>query len=728
MTTLSTHVLDTMHGRPAAGLAVALSGPDGEIARGTTNADGRCPDLAPGALAPGRYALRFAVADYFRGPGRRAARSALPRRGDGRFRHRGGRRPLSCAAARLALRLFDLSGQLSEVRFDLANGSTSRFRWLHLVAGIAWIGSSFYFVWLDNHLKHAGRRRGLGRIVVGPWRRLLPQPEIPGRAERRCPSELHWFKWEAYFTWISGFSLLVLIYYVGAQSFLIDPAKAALSPAAAIAHRPRRRWRSAGWSTTCCAARRWARTIWRSASSGSSACCSPPSLLDSLFNARAAYMHVGAIIGTVMVANVFLIIIPNQRKVVADLVAGRTPDPALGAAAKQRSLHNNYMTLPVLFIMISPHYPMTYGAERPWLVLALLGLTGVAVRHVFNLRGRGQADRPDDRPGDGARARQRHLCHAGERRRRAGAGPEPSPMPRSRRSWPPIARPATMCRRRPSAWRWTAGSMSRAAVGADQGGDGRYPGDAAGQSDPHDPGRAAAARRLDRGGEPEMIRFLLDGEVIEVEDPDPTGTVLDYLRYTLRRTGTKEGCAEGDCGACTVLLGELAGDAVEVARGQCLHPLPADARRQGAEDRREPRRHAPGPARAGRAPRLAMRLLHARLRDVALRPQHRRGGDRGRAGRRRHRRQSVPLHRLRPDPRRRRSRAGGGRGRRGHRRGAARAAARLRPSRPRPTSWPTSSSRIPRPGSSPGRPMSACGSPSSFATSARPSSSATSPI
>ena len=95
-------------------------------------------------------------------------------------------------------------------------------------------------------------------------------------------------------------------------------------------------------------------------------------------------------IGTVMVANVFFIIIPNQRKVVADLIAGRTPDPALGAAAKQRSLHNNYMTLPVLFIMISNHYPMTYGAERPWLVLALLGLTGVAVRHVFNLRGRGQ--------------------------------------------------------------------------------------------------------------------------------------------------------------------------------------------------------------------------------------------------------------------------------------------------------------------------------------------------
>ena len=113
-------------------------------------------------------------------------------------------------------------------------------------------------------------------------------------------------------------------------------------------------------------------------------------LLNSLFNPRAAYVHVGAMIGSVMVANVFFIIIPNQKKVVADLIASRTPDPKLGAMAKQRSLHNNYMTLPVLFMMISQHYPMTYGAERPWLVLALLGLTGVAIRHVFNLRGRGK--------------------------------------------------------------------------------------------------------------------------------------------------------------------------------------------------------------------------------------------------------------------------------------------------------------------------------------------------
>ena len=107
-----------------------------------------------------------------------------------------------------------------------------------------------------------------------------------------------------------------------------------------------------------------------------------------MFTARGAYFHIGAIIGSAMVGNVFFVIIPKQRVVVADLIAGRTPDPALGKTAKQRSLHNNYMTLPVLFIMISQHYPMTYGADRPWLVLALLGLTGVAVRHVFNLRHR----------------------------------------------------------------------------------------------------------------------------------------------------------------------------------------------------------------------------------------------------------------------------------------------------------------------------------------------------
>lgn len=276
--------------------------------------------------------------------------------------------------------------------FDLPEWLNLAIRWLHLTAGIAWIGSSFYFVWLDNHLTRPAEGDASGELwsVHGGGFYHNQKYQV---APAKMPEQLHWFKWEAYFTWISGFSLLVLIYYVGAQSFLIDPAKAALSPAQGIAiglAALALGWliydglcRSPVGSSNLALGIFWFVCLLLAAA-----------FLDSLFNSRAAYLHVGAIVGTAMVANVFLVIIPNQRKVVADLIAGRTPDPALGAQAKQRSLHNNYMTLPVLFIMISPHYPMTYGAARPWLVLALLGLTGVAVRHVFNLRGRGQATGP----------------------------------------------------------------------------------------------------------------------------------------------------------------------------------------------------------------------------------------------------------------------------------------------------------------------------------------------
>jgi uncharacterized membrane protein len=275
---------------------------------------------------------------------------------------------------------------------DVAEWLNLAIRWLHLTAGIAWIGSSFYFVWLDNHLVRPAGGDASGELwsVHGGGFYHNQKYQV---APATMPEHLHWFKWEAYFTWISGFALLVLIYYVGAESFLIDPAKAALSPAEGIAiglAALALGWlvydglcRSPVGSSNVALGIFWFACLLLAASA-----------LDRLFSSRAAYLHVGAMIGTAMVANVFLIIIPNQRKVVADLIAGRTPDPALGAAAKQRSLHNNYMTLPVLFIMISPHYPMTYGAQRPWLVLALLGLTGVAVRHVFNLRGRGKATGP----------------------------------------------------------------------------------------------------------------------------------------------------------------------------------------------------------------------------------------------------------------------------------------------------------------------------------------------
>lgn len=271
--------------------------------------------------------------------------------------------------------------------FDLGEWLNLAIRWLHLTAGIAWIGSSFYFVWLDNHLKPPASGDASGEVwsVHGGGFYHKEKYQV---APSHMPEDLHWFKWEAYFTWLSGFSLLVLVYYVNARSFLIDPAKAALSPedasiiglSALIA----------GWLFYDIACKsplgkdnRLLGAVWFAFLLGAAI------FLNSIFNARGAYLHIGAMMGTAMVGNVFFVIIPNQRKVVADLVAGRAPDPALGEAAKQRSLHNNYMTLPVLFIMISHHYPMTYGAERPWLVLALLGLTGVAVRHVFNLRHRG---------------------------------------------------------------------------------------------------------------------------------------------------------------------------------------------------------------------------------------------------------------------------------------------------------------------------------------------------
>lgn len=269
---------------------------------------------------------------------------------------------------------------------DLAEWLNLALRWLHVTAGIAWIGSSFYFIWLDNHLTPPARGDASGELwsVHGGGFYHAQKYQV---APATMPADLHWFKWEAYWTWMSGFALLTLIYYVGAASYLIDPAKAALSPAAAIAIGLGAL--GAGWLGYDRLCRsplgrdaRLVGAIWFALLLGAAV------LLDRVFTARGAYLHIGAMIGTVMVGNVFFVIIPNQRKVVADLVAGRTPDPALGKAGKQRSVHNNYMTLPVLFIMISHHYPMTYGAARPWLVLALLGATGIAVRHVFNLRHR----------------------------------------------------------------------------------------------------------------------------------------------------------------------------------------------------------------------------------------------------------------------------------------------------------------------------------------------------
>lgn len=263
-------------------------------------------------------------------------------------------------------------------------------RWLHLVAGIAWIGSSFYFMWLDSHLKPPPKKREgvageLWSVHSGGFYRQIKFMVAPAE----MPAELHWFKWEAYTTWISGFLLLSLIFYVGADLNLIDASKAALEP-----------WQAigvglaslvAGWLVYDGLCRsplgkdlKVFGIIWfailTAAAWG----------LMRVFADLGAFMHVGAIIGTVMAANVFMIIIPNQRKVVAQVLAGQAPDPALGKQAKQRSVHNNYMTLPVLFIMISNHYPTIFAAPLNWLWLAGLGVAGVTIRHFFNLKNAGR--------------------------------------------------------------------------------------------------------------------------------------------------------------------------------------------------------------------------------------------------------------------------------------------------------------------------------------------------
>lgn len=271
---------------------------------------------------------------------------------------------------------------------DLAEWLNLALRWLHLITGIAWIGSSFYFVWQDNHLKPPATGEASGELwsVHGGGFYHNQKYQV---APAQMPGELHWFKWEAYFTWISGFSLLVLIYYFGAESFMLDKAKSGLSSPDAIALGLASLGVSWAFYHLLCISplgqtNRVIGSVWFLYLLLVSV------LLDGLIADRAVYIHMGAIAGTAMAANVFFVIIPNQRMVVADLIAGRSPDPKLGQQAKQRSLHNNYMTLPVLFLMISSHYPMTYGAARPWLVLALIALTGIAVRHSFNLRHKGQ--------------------------------------------------------------------------------------------------------------------------------------------------------------------------------------------------------------------------------------------------------------------------------------------------------------------------------------------------
>ena len=267
-------------------------------------------------------------------------------------------------------------------------------RWLHLITGIAWIGASFYFVWLDNSIKppkpgsdleKAGVAGELWAVHGGGF--YNPQKYLV--APKQLPEELHWFKWEAYATWLSGFALLFIVYYFNASAMMIDKSVADITSTQAVL---------IGLGTLVIG---W--IVY------DLLCKSPLGQRDGLLGivmyalivlaayvlskflgGRAAYIHVGAMIGTMMVGNVLMQIIPGQRKLVDAMKEGKSPDPIYGKRAKQRSVHNNYFTLPVLFIMISNHYAMTYSHPYNWLVLAGIMAAGVLIRHFFNLKHKGR--------------------------------------------------------------------------------------------------------------------------------------------------------------------------------------------------------------------------------------------------------------------------------------------------------------------------------------------------
>jgi uncharacterized membrane protein len=269
-------------------------------------------------------------------------------------------------------------------------------RWLHVIAGIAWIGASFYFVMLDNSLSKPKRAADAERGVSGElWAvhggGFYCSQKFPvGPLGEPLSENLHWSKWEAYTTWLSGMGLMAIIYWHGANTYLIDRNVLALSPGAAIAISVASI--AGGWIVYDGLCRMLTGKDGILAALVFIVIMLTTWGVFHVFGARAAYLHIGAIMGTMMAANVLLHIIPGQKKMVADIRAGRAPDPMPGIIGKQRSVHNTYFTLPVLFIMISNHYPMTYSHPLGWLVLGVLMLAGVLIRQFFVLRHKGAAN------------------------------------------------------------------------------------------------------------------------------------------------------------------------------------------------------------------------------------------------------------------------------------------------------------------------------------------------
>lgn len=258
-------------------------------------------------------------------------------------------------------------------------------RWSHFIVGVAWIGASFYFNWLENHLQRQNQPEGIAgdlwAVHGGGFYHLKKYAGAPGE----LPPGLHWFKWEAYATWLSGMALLIAVFYWNAQTYMLDPQVSGITTATAIGIGILSLLSSwIVYDLLCCSAfsrREWLLALlifaWFVILAWS---------LSTWLSGRAAYIHVGAAMGTIMVANVFRVIIPAQKDMVHAVTQNRVADASKGRRALQRSRHNNYFTLPVLFIMISGHYPATYGGTHNWLVLLLFSLAAVAIRHYFNIR------------------------------------------------------------------------------------------------------------------------------------------------------------------------------------------------------------------------------------------------------------------------------------------------------------------------------------------------------
>jgi uncharacterized membrane protein len=256
------------------------------------------------------------------------------------------------------------------------------FRWLHVVAGIVWIGTSFYFVALDNHLRPAESEPEPAdeawEIHGGGFYRVVKLRGVPAE----IPQPLYWFKWEAYTTWLSGFVLFVVLYYARAGTAMIDPEVADISDATAIL--VSLLLLVAAWFVYDVVCRLLEGRDFLLALVIVALVTATSYGVSQLYAPRAAYLQVGAMLGTIMVANVFFVIIPAHRKLL------RGPDPAAGARGKQRSVHNNYLTLPVIFTMLAGHFPQTYGSPHAWAVLVALMAVGAWIRVYFNLRHAGR--------------------------------------------------------------------------------------------------------------------------------------------------------------------------------------------------------------------------------------------------------------------------------------------------------------------------------------------------